>query len=599
MDTDSTAPARPSAWIASVRRSFRSWRAILLATFVVGAFSIFFRLGEAKSLGSHEGYAIVPAREMLLSGDYVVPRFGGMPRLQKPPLIYWSILAAANVTGTLDITTARLPAAFAGLLLGGLICGWAYRWYGRAAAIGALAAQLTSTYVLVFARKAEADLILVFLIAAALGMLVGYREGESKRRTFARWTGIWACAAITWLGKFHFGPAMIFAPAFCWLFLERRWRLLLGVFNPAGILLFAAAAGIWPAMILGRLPQAWDIWQEETIGRAVGELGRQPTWYYLPHLIAWTLPWTLFALLAWPASWKSAFPGLRSEFDVVRRSGRPYLARLNECWERIVRDGDPRERFLWVWLGVTLAMVTVSANKHPHYILPALPSFSLWTARRFSQLAEQARRGNGLLPIPLAVALSLVAIGLLAVPIVFRGEIPSDFAAVLTLAALFVGGAIAAAGWMLCCRRPRTAAWLLLFAWVVAYGTVTEWLIPAEDHRAGAYAFAESIRARYGDDVEIGLYGMDQDAAVWHLGEPVFRAERPAQIAERLKTTSRLRLLTLQAHEKSLAALGELKVVEHFEDQPGLPPVELGHYRQMVLVELIGPRTAALPVPHD
>ncbi len=162
MDNDS---ASRKLDLASCRRSFRAWHAILLATFAVGAFSIFFRLGDAKSLGSHEGYAIVPAREMLLTGDYVVPRFGGMPRLQKPPLIYWSILAAANVTGTLDITTARLPAAIAGLLLGGLICAWGYRWYGRAGAIGALAAQLTSVYVLVFARKAEADLILVFLIA--------------------------------------------------------------------------------------------------------------------------------------------------------------------------------------------------------------------------------------------------------------------------------------------------------------------------------------------------------------------------------------------------------------------------------------------------
>jgi 4-amino-4-deoxy-L-arabinose transferase-like glycosyltransferase len=584
--------------LASFRSAFRSWHAILLATFAVGAFSIFFRLGESKSLGSHEGYAIVPAREMLLTGDYVVPRFGGMPRLQKPPLIYWSILAAANVTGTLDITTARLPAAIAGMLLGALICAWGYRWYGRAGAIGALAAQLTSVYVLVFARKAEADLILVLLIATALAMLVGYREGESKRRTFARWTGIWACAAVTWLGKFHFGPAMIFGPVVCWLCLERRWRLLLGIFNPVGILMFAAAAGIWPAMILERVPHAWEIWQEETIGRAVGELGHQPFWYYLPHLATWTLPWTLFAVLAWPASWTFAFPRLRHELESLRRGASPLLARLNAAWDRVIRNGDPRERFLWVWLAVTLAMVTVSANKHPHYILPALPAFSLWTGRRFCQLAEQARRGERLIPLPLAIAVSVLAGGFAGALIAFPGTAPFENALLSTLAPLIVV-AIAAAGWLLWCRRPRTAAFVLLGVWVVAYGTATKLIVPAEDHRAGAYAFAEAVRARYGDEAPIGIYGMHQDAAVWHLGEPVFRAERPEQVAERLKTAGRLRLLTMEAHKRSLAELGELTVVEQFQDQPGLPPVELDHYRQMVLVELVHPLTAGQAVRRD
>ena len=71
--------------------------------FAVGAFSLFFRLGDAKSLGSHEGYAIVPAREMLLSGDYVVPRFGDLPRLKKPPLIYWTVVASAKLAGGLDV----------------------------------------------------------------------------------------------------------------------------------------------------------------------------------------------------------------------------------------------------------------------------------------------------------------------------------------------------------------------------------------------------------------------------------------------------------------------------------------------------------------
>jgi hypothetical protein len=368
--------------------------------------------------------------------------------------------------------------------------------------------------------------------------------------------------------------------------------MLLGIFNPVGILLFAAAAVIWPAMILERLPQAWAIWQEETIGRAVGELGRQPFWYYLPHLIAWTLPWTLFAVLAWPASWKSAFPALRNEFQHLCKSKGSLFASLDQAWARLIGSGDSRERFLWVWLFVTFAMVTVSANKHPHYILPALPAFSLWTARRFSQLARQVRCSEKLLPLWLAVGSTFIAIVVVAAPMVLGRHVPVGIASQVRLIALAIGAGIAAAAWLLYVRRPRIASFVLLAVWVLAYGGATKWLVPAEDHRAGAYAFAESVRDRYGDGVEIGFYGMDQDAAVWHLGEPVFRAERTSQISERLKSAGRLRLLTLEAHEQRLAELGELNVIEHFEDRPGLPPVELGHYRQMVLVELTVPRLA-------
>ena len=69
-----------------------------------------------------------------------------------------------------------------------------------------------------------------------------------------------------------------------------------------------------------------------------------------------------------------------------------------ETWNSLLAYGDARERFLWVWFAVTFAIITLSANKHPHYILPTLPVFSLWTGRRFAQLAEQAREGRRLLP---------------------------------------------------------------------------------------------------------------------------------------------------------------------------------------------------------
>ena len=569
-----------------------AWYVALTVVFLVGAFTLFLSLGESKSLGSHEGYAIVPAREMLLSSDYIVPRFGELPRLKKPPLIYWSIIAAAKITGSLDIWSARLPAAISGILLGGLMAGWAYRWYGKAAAVGAAAAQLTSVYVLVFARKAEADMILVLLIAAALCLVATHDPTESRRTSFLRWAGIWTCAAISWLGKFHFGPAMIFAPAIAWIVFERRWRFLLGMCNPVGLLVFAAAAGIWPALVLQRLPEAWGIWQEETIGRAVGELGRQPIWFYFPHLATWTLPWTIFAVMAWPASWKAAFGRMHfaQDADLPRTIASPGTGlhqRIDTLWRNIVIGGDSRERFLWIWLAVTFAIVTVSANKHPHYILPALPAFSLWTGLRFSQLAAQAGRGERLLSMPLAAGLTFVAAGALAGLFLVPDRLPDGLTASSLLP--LVGGvavSLAIAGWLLCLRWNHCAAAVVAIGWLIASTSATVTLIPSQDHRLGAYAFAEEARARYGREAEIGIYGIDKDAAAWYLGDGAFRAETPGQIADRLEEASLLRLLTVDGRLPELSQTGDLRLVARLSDQPGLPSVELGHYRQLVLVEV-------------
>ena len=50
------------------------------------------------------------AREMVASGDYVLPRFHGEVRYDKPPLIYWVMAAAYRVTGPNAFGT-RLPSA--------------------------------------------------------------------------------------------------------------------------------------------------------------------------------------------------------------------------------------------------------------------------------------------------------------------------------------------------------------------------------------------------------------------------------------------------------------------------------------------------------
>lgn len=76
-------------------------------------------LGGSR-LTYHEAIWALNAREMLASGDFLVPTIDGRPWLEKPPLGAWLIAASGWPFGGVTEASARLPSALAaiGLCLG-------------------------------------------------------------------------------------------------------------------------------------------------------------------------------------------------------------------------------------------------------------------------------------------------------------------------------------------------------------------------------------------------------------------------------------------------------------------------------------------------
>src|SRR5688572_16354527 len=76
-----------------------AWYWALLGVALVACIVLFYRLGSFRTFSSHEVYAVVTAREMIESDNWVLPTFGGLPRLRKPPLAYWMVAGSAQVCG--------------------------------------------------------------------------------------------------------------------------------------------------------------------------------------------------------------------------------------------------------------------------------------------------------------------------------------------------------------------------------------------------------------------------------------------------------------------------------------------------------------------
>jgi 4-amino-4-deoxy-L-arabinose transferase-like glycosyltransferase len=59
----------------------------------------FVGLGANSIWDANEAFYVETPRQMVITGDYVSPAFGGEPRFNKPVLSYWLVAAAYHVMG--------------------------------------------------------------------------------------------------------------------------------------------------------------------------------------------------------------------------------------------------------------------------------------------------------------------------------------------------------------------------------------------------------------------------------------------------------------------------------------------------------------------
>jgi 4-amino-4-deoxy-L-arabinose transferase-like glycosyltransferase len=422
--------------------------------------------------------------------------------------------------------------------------------------------QLTSVYFISFSRKAEVDMLLCLLTTLALFLVANGKALEIRRSKAFRWIGIYTLIGRAWLAKFHYGPALVLGVIFVWHVVDRKRPGFWDVFNPVGLGILAASVVIWPWLLLRRVPEAWDIWQTETIGRALGELGREPVWFYIPQIVVQALPWSF---LLWTAG--------------------------KDSYRRAWKEGDRRERFLWVWFFTQLAILTASAFKHHHYLMAAMPALSLILGRTLHKVWSSLRDGTipfGRKHIVLLIGGYGTVGGTVAVGVSLRWPH-------LQSAAVMLGLIIAASGLLigyLASMRLWTPALIALgIGFVASYAIATATIFPNRDRRLPYVEFAKSVREAVPANKVIVLYGLKEDPLVYYLDGPVCRAESATDLAKWIERENAV-VVTDQAH------LPEIKSAESPIDTLAVLPGRLGDSVPLVLVKRIPHRLLSTPLGH-
>mgnify|MGYP000878528935 CR=1 FL=1 len=352
-------------------------------------------------------YAEIP-REMIASGDFIVPRLNGLLYFEKPVLGYWMNAAAMMVFGEVP-GAVRIMGALC-TLLSALLIWLLCRRAGEEKA-GRVAAMVFLLSGLVFAVGTYGVLdahLSLFVMLAMTAFYYAYTEKNLwKQAGYLVVAGVGVGLAFLVKGLLGFVlPAAAIVPFLLW---QREWKRL---FTLPWIPLIAALAVLapWAIAVHRAEPDFWHQFigvehvQRFTSGQGANDDRSQPFWYFLPVLLGGLMPWTLFV----PAVWL----GYRGK---ARELFRTPLLRYSVCMAA-------------VWF----VLFSVSSGKLATYILPCFPACAILIAAglvRYAETGKTFREADWVIKSLFRVLLPalIVLFALQAFNLFAPGRIPQKF----------------------------------------------------------------------------------------------------------------------------------------------------------------------------
>ncbi len=506
-------------------------------------------------------------REMLESGDWVIPQLNGAPLLEKPPFVYWVHAAAFAVFGVNDLT-ARIPNLVAGMLLLLVVAAGARRFApasddaGTRRTRGLLAAFALATMpaFLIQAYTISIDIWLV-LVTTIAGLCL-LESDRTEGRPGIRW--VLLLHGMFGLGMLVKGPLTLALVAIAGIVVaiaRRDLRPLRPFWHPAGIALFFAISVPWYVAADARIP---GLLRDFVSRRLFGGIASSADFHGHSVWIVW------YPLLG-------TFPWLATVPSVVRG---------------LFRDRAWRRGPVLLTLALAFAapiLFSFSKSRLVSYSSPAFPFLALFAALGWPLGAgvpdAAVRHRRHLARATLGGA--LVATGL-AVFVLVRLD-PSSLGIVLAVVGALL--AIAATVWprpsaLFACPIPRVAGVTAsLVAAAIALFATKPFLAPAArplwDAVARMRQPGEALGVTLNYEGDWGLFPWNSREPVTYFGYPTtammvtaadFAPERfrpRAELKSWFQSSERRYLLMRKRDRKRLDVLG---------DAPAFPVAEGGIY---------------------
>lgn len=475
----------------------------------IGWIVVFWRLGYASLLDPDEAHYAELTREMLHSGNWLVPLLDGKPFIDKPVLFHWLQGVSVLLLGETEFA-ARLPTALSAIGLFAIT-----RWVGAelfGAEVGSLGAIMFATIPATFALASIAifDMVFALFLFGALGCLLVAMKRSDLR---IEWCGY----ALLTLAVMTKGPvALVLVSLFvaaAWATSRETRRMLAQLHWKIGLPTVAIAAS------------PWFFWMQWRFGDEFvkGYLLAGNLWYltqpieFSARAINHTFYVRAFAGAFFP--WSTVVVG--RGIDVVRRLRRHQPI-------------DSSERLLWLWTIVVLGFFSIARFKLDHYIFPAAPACCLLAAHAWR---EAARDNDGALwgtrYSVLLVAGVLIVGGSFGAVALGHLNLALPMTAFILPLAVFAGGAALLfqserIGW----RVPASLGALVVML-LVSYATVVAVGFPALEQVRPTARVARQLARVSTPDSPVGLYQLERwrGSLRYYLNRPIQRLETVDEVA--------------------------------------------------------------------
>ncbi|OYW81401.1 MAG: phospholipid carrier-dependent glycosyltransferase [Polynucleobacter sp. 32-46-5] len=306
---------------------------------------------------SDEGRYAEISREMLVTGDWVTPRYNGYKYFEKPPLQIWATATAFNLFGIGD-WQARLWTALTGFLTILFVGFTGARIYNaRAGWIAALVLASSPMWVIGGHINSLDMGLSAFLVAALCSLLLA----QTSRLQSGTRNWMWACWALMGLATLSKGvvglaiPSMVFV---VYSITAWDWKIWKRLYIISGTIVFLAITAPWFVLVAQRNPEFLEFFFiHEHLQRFTQTAHSRtgPIYFFIPLLILGFLPWV------------AQIPGA-----------------IGQAWQERNRQFSSGW-LLTCWFAVILGFFSLSQSKLPGYIIPIFPALALIVGNRLDR----------------------------------------------------------------------------------------------------------------------------------------------------------------------------------------------------------------------
>lgn len=474
----------------------------LVAVLLLGGILFLFNLGGWDLWNPDEPRYAQVAKEMLLTGNFLVPHLNGETYYDKPPLFFALVAASSKVWGNLDAFAARFPSAFFAILT--LLVLFLFGRSLEDAGTGLLSSLVLATSFLYFwlSRRANIDATLTFLTTLSVyAFFSGARGGRNRWRWYLLGFVAMALGFLVKLQPALIVPFLAIVPYFL---IKKGKKFFLDKAHLPGVLAFSAIIGGWLWVTYhtqGHQYLQGLLWEKtaSTFFRSSGH--DRPIYYYLYNFPLQFMPWGVFFPFAFA-----------------------------HCLRK-----EERTLFPLLWFSLTLAFFSLSEAKRALYLLPLYPAASLMVGTFLRRVLPW--KTSFRLPVEV-LSLSFLLLGVLA-PIggvLLRPLWPKALGTSIVLSAVAIPAGLILRR-TLRAEQKGAAVGTVVVATALLY-LISCWRIfPAVNPYKSYRPLCEAILSMMGEGDTLAVYRLQGAEINFYTGKvPILRVYDPTGLKELLSS---------------------------------------------------------------